>query len=154
MNNLWGDFSEIETLSTPQKILNEQASYLNSATKNQVLATLVKSDPVPVFMEERNSDFKFDFILTSPRIRGYKYKVFKLFHDVQIYPLYIKVEESIVEEIGESLIEITRNDSNDNDFCEYEILDEETFLNVLRMILSSKTIMRVITSLISLADSM
>lgn len=158
MDNLWGDLSEIKTIRTPQKILNEQASYLNGTTKNKIIASLIKTDDPITFLSERDADFKFDFVLTSPSIKGYKYKIFRIYHNVQIYPLYIKIEESLVDEIAEELININLDDEPEimdlHDYCEYEILNEETFINSLRVILSSNTVRRVISSLSSLADTM
>lgn len=149
MKSLWGDLSDIEEIKTPQEILNEQASFLNSFTESTVLAKLIKARPIQFGKElefSRDDIFKFEFLLTCPKIPNYSYKIFRMEHSVQLYPISLRIEESIIEEI-EPL--------NDKYKLYDEVIanDEKEFLSILKDVLSSKTIMKVISSLISLSKS-
>ncbi len=148
MKSLWGDLSDIEEIKTPQEILNEQASYLSSSTNGIVLAKLVRARITALgekFM--RDDIFKFDFLLTSPKMSSYSYRAFGIEHDIRIYPVIFYIEESIDREIRHLCI-------TDEDDEEIIANNEKEFLDILSNILSSKSIIKVVSSLINLSKSL
>lgn len=119
--SFWGDLGDLEKVPTPKTHLKEQADILTQVTK-YVLQGEVTQEVSP----EGTFTFKLDII--ARHLNNYRHSILLITHGIELYPL--------------NLYDCV----NDRRF---ECKDEENFLIVLRAVLSSASVRKVISSLIS-----
>ena len=137
MDNLWNIKTGAIT-QNPIAILQEQANILLKETHNKVGATVTKSS-------DMFGDFVITFLITSPTIPNYSFKVFSAKLKPTIYPIIIDCDENIQMELGYADNQITTNITCHN-------YDE--FLNILSRILGSNYIGQVLQSLMMLSSNL
>jgi len=120
--NMWGNFKDFKTISTPKKYLEEQAKKLYKAT-NYILEATVSTKSGQTFRE-----LAYSLDIIAPVINNYQKEIIKIQHNLAPYPLF--VTDSV----------------NDK---EYECADESNFLEILETILSSPKMRKLIESLIT-----
>ncbi len=117
--NLWGDLPGAEDVKTPLAFLREQAEQLSSLSTG-VLEGTVKS----------STDFLGRFLhelsIVVPALGGYRYSVVTVRHDLELYPLTVIREGD----------EIRAEDADD-------------YVDILRTVLSSDAVRRVIAALLA-----
>lgn len=133
MKSLWPDDIPQDDLKSPAAILKEQASLLGPKTKNLVLAD-VKREEAPAYLDQY---FQYSFTFVAPTLSGYRYKLFAIRYPIGFYPLtFTDVDDQIVKEVF-----------SDSRGSEARVDSESDFLNKLEMILKSKKVTQIITTL-------
>jgi len=95
MENLWSlDIAEVK-VNTPKEILDEQAYWLGQITKNLITAEVEVDD-----YALRKGIFDNNFYIVAPTLDNYRYRLFTVEHDMDIYPLKIDLDEKLYQEIG------------------------------------------------------
>jgi hypothetical protein len=98
--DLWGDI-QVSDVRTPVAILREQAALLGAKTQ-QVIEAQVET-------QIYNKDFEHSFNLVVPALGYYKYSLFAVRHDVDLYPVHLapgsfaKTEDDFVKWLGRRL---------------------------------------------------
>lgn len=126
--NLWPEEIDVSDVIAPVSILKEQASLLGERTKNLVEGRVMQSGP-EIFATNK-AQFSYNFDLIAPALNNYRYRLFRIEHDVELYPLFIRDCEAFADK-------------------ELEVLNEEQLLARLGDIFSSEKTLAVIKSLIA-----
>lgn len=121
--NLWGDFGDIDLGRTPTVILREQAGLLRELT-NELLEGRVTRSELPI-----SHNFNVSLYVVAPALGGYRVKVVDLTYGF---------ESSYPVQVFDSMREL-----------EVIAKDEEVLVELLKKILSSEEVNRVISTLIS-----
>jgi hypothetical protein len=87
--DFWGDIAP-GTRRTPVAILREQASLLGTKTKNLIEARVVT--------EASFGEIRHRFLLVAPGLDNYKYQLFRIEHDVNLYPVTVETEPPVLLE--------------------------------------------------------
>lgn len=119
--SLWGNLESLPIIETPGTILKKQASILTDITKS-VLRGYVKID------SGEGGEMYIQLYILAPSLGEYRYSILSVSHKVNMYPATV-----------------TDNVKGKQYKCD----DQDTLLNVLKMILSSKELRNIIASLIS-----
>ena len=143
--DLWPDIIRMSGTSarSPVAILRQQAAYLGDKTQNIVEAEVSTSahirslaDPETLAIRRTPGliimppyDFTHTFRLVAPLLDNYKYDLFIVMHNVVIYPLVFKYQDE-----------------------DYQVGDEEEFLDRLQAVLSSEKTREIIEQLIALSE--
>lgn len=134
MPNLW-NIKDFNTIKDPISILEEQGKELLKLT-NQKVGTSVTTTT------NRNGNLVITFLITSPIMPNYSFKVFSITCTPVLYPLTINCDENIEKELG--IIRPHKRITCEN-------IDE--FLDFLSRVLGSNYISQVVGSVYSLANS-
>ncbi|WP_458121992.1 hypothetical protein [Paenibacillus sp. Z6-24] len=81
-------------------ILNEQAKILSQIT-NKTLQCSIDNIPPSFFSEKRIDElpFTFSFKIGSSYLKNYKFELLKFYHDILLYPVSIKLDKLVLQEI-------------------------------------------------------
>lgn len=147
MENLWGELIKKE-INTPKKILEEQSTYLEDITKGYVYAEVVrkKGKERPEFGE-----FVFHYLLKGKYLEDYSYKLLELTHTFNIYPVYITLDEFIYDEIQNTSKGFDEFECDENGYC-VTASDEEEFMKILKIVLSSKEVINTVSGIIAVSN--
>lgn len=118
IENLWGDIPKGENLKTPVAILREQAAILGEATDNLLVADVVPN--------KQKESMTLHFYVTAPALDNYRFHLFQVDHQIELYPLEVETDEVV-----------------------YQCSDENSFKGALKAILSSPKVHRIISSLLA-----
>ncbi len=144
MNDLWPNDFKIDDIKAPVTLLREQASLLGQKTQNIVeaqvrsLETTGLSDSLEMTaLEKKAADLRYGFYIVAPALGNYRYKLFTISHDFNLYPVTFHFDEDIGDEFRQN--------------CEKPILgdSEAKFLNILGKALSSAKTKKVIRALLA-----
>lgn len=136
MRDLWPEeIGPIPDLKAPVTILREQASLLGKKTNNLVEAEVMQLESA--ISEE--SEFNYAFLIVAPALDNYRYKLFTISYNINIYPVTISVD-------GEIRAEINPADSEGKLLAE----SEGEFVEILKKIFSAKKTKKVIGALLSM----
>jgi hypothetical protein len=124
LEDFWPSDLGVVTEITPVTILKEQAARLGERTKNLVEAK--------VFTTAKSQGFHHALYLLVPTLGSYRYELLSVYHSPSNFP--IKVFDSTVD-------------------GQIEVLTLDEFKAILREILSSDRVRRIINNLISYATS-
>ena len=130
MEDLWPDDMDFSVTITPVSILREQASNLGRKTRNVIQARVIREPDVP------SKGFCYEFQLVVPALGPYNYSLFSMSYDVTMYPVTIRGDRDVIQEIGEGQNEIVAD-------------SEDDFKERLRRILGSRKTRTVIRALMS-----
>jgi hypothetical protein len=148
MTDLWPTEIEVTSLIPPATILRQQESALGKKTRNIVLGE-VKA------RESDNFDFSYIFYIVAPALGNYRYKLLTIYHNIELYPAIIQVEEGIYEEISSEEYKDKTSFAFLLEPQEYKMPysfqadSEDSFLNVLKAIFNSSKAKRVISGLLA-----
>ncbi|MBC8042593.1 MAG: hypothetical protein IAF08_04030 [Rhizobacter sp.] len=133
--NLWPkDIVDTSDLVTPVSILKEQASLLGEQTQNLVEAKVETSSIT-------NGQLMHVFYLVAPALDNYKYRLFTIYHGVELYPLdLVDPEEKIFFDPSDHTV-IAQTSR--------PVKSQEELLERLRHIFSSPQTKKVINALIA-----
>jgi hypothetical protein len=144
MNDLWPENLTANKVRSPLTLLKEQAALLGQKTQNAVQAQVrsiesvsLKSSGTLVRLEE-GTVLRYEFCILAPRLGSYRYKLFTVSYDINIYPAVFNVDEGIAEELG-----LEENGT------EAVAESEEAFLGILKKILRSERTKEIIQVLFS-----
>lgn len=134
MIDLWPDDIGISSeLKAPIIILREQASLLGPKTQNLVEGMVVQRPT-----RELTSDFEYDFFLVARALR-YRYMLFAVEHTIDQYPVTIRPQPSIMDEIRKP----------DQESSEIKVESEDEFLEVLRRIFHTNSVRGVVQGILA-----
>ena len=143
MTNLWKRQNfEALNIDTPKDIVEAQCTNLFDMTEGRIIAR-VKEIPCSGFGKfitkrgviEFKEGFAYEFYITSHITLNYKYSVMKFIYNLPVYPVGIRMNFDLSDEI---II----------DYCE----SQNEFVNVLADVLNSETIKTVIGSLLAIVE--
>jgi hypothetical protein len=148
--DLWPGDIEVERVFAPVVILRQQATLLGERTKNLVQAEVVED-------ELQTNCFAFYFFLRAPVLGNYRYQLMYVSHDIGLYPVEIKVEESILQEVR-NILDV-RTDDPDRNLPRFRaepsyihVQSEEELIKALRAIFNTNKCRKVLTALLSQSD--
>jgi hypothetical protein len=104
MTNLWpAEITEVSEITPPVVILDQQAAMLGNMTKNIILAE-IKSEKEAIFVLETDDflykyEFSYAFYIVAPILDNYRYNLLTIWHNIDLYPVVVNVEENIYKEI-------------------------------------------------------
>ncbi|UNL93999.1 hypothetical protein QNH38_22370 [Paenibacillus polymyxa] len=99
MDNLWPDFKAAEDIITPKEILEKQGQYLLESTGGVVYG-IVEEVAGPLTPTGMANAFVYKFSIKSKFLEGYSYRLMYLSHDITIYPIKVKLDEKILNELN------------------------------------------------------
>jgi hypothetical protein len=147
MIDLWPSELTAVDQRTPVAILREQASLLGEKTQNIVVAELVKVSGVASWFP-RFFPFNYSFLLTCPALSDYRFRLFTMGSDIDVYPVHFHLDSDVSEE----LIEKTNGKLLVKDNIT-QASNEEEFIDILKHTFNSKKALRVIRALLTQAKS-
>jgi hypothetical protein len=116
--DLWPLHIVAEKIMAPVVILKEQAALLGEKTGNQVVAEVRTSS--------EDSWFYLSFYLVAPALDNYKFRLFRVRHQIALYPLYLSWQDN--ENPIDSADGLT--------FRLREILNDESTIKVVRALIA------------------
>jgi len=133
MKDLWPSEIGYAEGKAPVTILKEQASLLGAKTENMIKAEVsyIKGSS---FMDQNG--FAYDFTILAPLLEDYRYRLFTIKHDVELYPLKIYTDDEILGEISPA------------EKDKIVINSEAELLEALKKILNSKKAKRIISAML------
>jgi hypothetical protein len=141
--DLWPqDFGAIEDIETPATILRKQASLLGEKTSN-----LVEAEVATKVDEEGR--LTHTFYLVAPALGGYRYRLFTIWHDMRLYPLYVSAEGPPPPQRRTGFVSTATIRIDWLEEPERELKDEKAFKDYLREKFSSQETARVLGSMIT-----
>lgn len=140
MSDLWPeDVGQGSVLDAPVSILKEQAALLGQKTDNVVEAKVeVVRTGVGDFLDH---DFRYDFWIVAAALGPYQFRIFRIGHQVDLYPVNISVDRDIHEEIAPDTRPYLRSDSPDD------------FRELLRQIFGAEKTKSIINALVAQSRS-
>ncbi|MCL2577139.1 MAG: hypothetical protein FWE27_03705 [Defluviitaleaceae bacterium] len=166
--NMWVlDDEGIPALPTPpEKIVEVQCNLLGKATNYEIRARIdsysgsitpyemreVLHDFEESFRDNRffdiqedlgeigSSVFTFEFYVTSSFIPNYKYRIMFMSYSIGYYPLLVVLDDEIASEISQK-------DSAGKVYQNAQCVNEQQFIELLRKVIGSKKVRKVIASL-------
>lgn len=118
--NLWGDLDALPKVTTPGMILESQANLLDRAT-NGALNAIVQRFQI-------GGQFRLELLIVAPFLDNYRFEILSVSHGPELYPLVIEMSST-----GRA----------------YDVADETELIGILREILGSTEVKKVISSLVS-----
>lgn len=153
MESLWGEF-DLENMSTPKSILEEQAKHLPKLTKNFVYAVLEEELSNKYLDKNKRTDFNYSFHIKGKFVENYSYRAFSIHHSIEMYPLIMRVSSEVKKDITIHLVNlglVVPFISPEYEDIQIEIKNEKMFVDVIKVILKSEKIHMVISSLVALS---
>jgi len=135
IRNLWPTEIEVTSVTPPVTILGQQATMLGSITKNIILGD-VKA------RESEEYDFSYIFYIVAPALNNYRYKLLTIYHNIDLYPVTVQVEESIYKEVPKRA---TGERIPNSIFA----ISEDEFTKALKAIFNSSKAKKVISALLA-----
>ncbi len=135
MEDLWPDDDDIKLVTkikAPVAILKEQAALLGEKTDNIVTAMVVSYSPAGLELRR----FHYIFYIEAPILAGYRYELFTMSHDIELYPVYFSVDESIKIAVFDREVKIIAN-------------SEAEFIGILKKIFNSDKTKKIIGAIFS-----
>lgn len=138
--SLWPNVEEFENQLTPKEILEKQSDYLLNATKMLIYAEVETNEIDLLFPDKEieSASFSFEYVLRSKALTSYKFILFTIYHDITIYPVKIKIDSVIKNELGFNTKYATVN-------------NEKDFIDILAKILQSNRTKTIIASMLKLS---
>jgi len=117
-NDLWPDFENVPTITSPRALLTEQANFLSQKTKNMLSAKVSISNT-------GDGRIANNFLIVAPLLKNYTYNLFTLYHRAIYYPCHIMFNSVMTQ-----------------------IADEEDLKSILKNIFNSDKTKDIISSLL------
>lgn len=140
MKDLWPtNIANAENKVSPMRILKEQAALLGRKTQNIVKAKVLPekrtiSKPITAVEQPK---FQYSFYIVAPVLENYQYRLFTIYHDIELYPVNLIIEDEIQKEIFP--------EKEEQEICIYS---EDEFLETLKKIFSSSKTTRLIQAIL------
>lgn len=141
MVNLWPNEVIHQGMKAPVTILKEQAYLLGQMTKNIVEAHVSFNNANQVATE--SLPFHYLFFIVAPALQNYRYKLFSVEYDIDIYPIFFKLSDDIKKDISSSF----RNEKG-----EVKAESEEEFQSILGEIFKAQKTLRVINAMLAQSE--
>ncbi len=142
-DDLWPDNISLNTsLKAPVTILREQGTLLGRKMNNLVEGVISEvSDDYRDAVSEEKDYFTYRFYIAAPALGDYRYRLLTISHSIDLYPLDITVDRSVLEELPD--------DVEPNDMDDLVVGSQEEFIEILRAIFATKKVRRVIEAIIA-----
>jgi len=136
MESFWPADLAFDEKNAPVTILREQASLLGQQTQN-----IVQAQVEPMSWLTNPEKFGYAFYIITSLLENYRYKLFTIEYDVNLYPVTVKADEDIRDEIlGKNIESLTAQMSADS---------EEAFSELLKKIFHSQKTKKIIRAILS-----
>ncbi len=136
MESFWPADLAFDEKNAPVTILREQASLLGQQTRN-----IVQAQVEPMSWLTNPEKFGYVFYIITSLLENYRYKLFTIEYDVNLYPVTVKADEDIRDEIlGKNIESLTVQMSADS---------EEAFSELLKRIFHSQKTKKIISAILS-----
>jgi len=143
MDNLWPEDIAVVETKAPVTILKEQASLLSSQTKGIVEGEVT---PIPDPLGEK--PFAYGFRIKAPALGDYRYLLLSIAHDVPMYPIWIRPDESTLDELRGRILREFSVDSRGI------VADNEgDFLKILSLVFASSRTKQVVKAILAQSGS-
>ncbi len=137
MEDLWpDDLMEVARVRTPLSILKEQASILTAKTGN-----LIDGEVLQITKASDSFSYVFHIVARAPG--NYRFRVFRIYHEIMLYPVFLTVDTDILGEL-ESVKGAEQIGEN-----EFQLDSQDFFQDVLKKIFGSDKVRKVIGALVS-----
>ncbi len=143
MKNLWPESFEENNTESAKNLFEEQAKLLTKITKGVVFAEVEEMAYNEAMLSNMKDDFSFNFNIKAKFLEGYSFKVLSFCHDITFYPVKLKLDSNIANELG------IGNPFSDTKIESIE--SPEKLQNFVGKILNSDRIKKVIGSIIKLS---
>jgi hypothetical protein len=140
MIDLWPNDLATVTTRSPLTILKEQASLLGAKTNNIVKANVRDASAYKGVVKP----FNYNFVITSPALGNYTYRLFTISYDIDLYPVEFIVDDAIALEM-----EVGQHGAPYGPRDELIARREEEFIKILSRILGSEKTRQVIRAILS-----
>lgn len=143
-DDLWPDNISLKTsLKAPVTILKEQGTLLGRKMNNLVEGVIreVSSDDFRDPLSEDINYFMYRFYIAAPALGDYRYRLLTISHSIDLYPLDITVDESVLEELPDDVVL--------NNMDNLVVSSQEEFIEILRAIFATKKVRKVIEAIIA-----
>ncbi|RLC20652.1 MAG: hypothetical protein DRI57_04335 [Deltaproteobacteria bacterium] len=140
MESLWPENLTVTGIKAPVIILREQASLLGDTTQNIIEAEVKRADVSPDMRLDKKNDmgFRYVFYIVAPALGNYQYKLFTIWHSVDLYPVIICPDQDVRDELYP-----------DSHKDEIQTESENEFIEMLKAIFHSKKTGNIIQALVS-----
>ncbi|WP_340398829.1 hypothetical protein [Paenibacillus sp. FSL H8-0079] len=135
MTSLWGDFGNLDSYVTPKSLLDEQAKHLTILTKGRLYGEVEVINQED--LSDNNNNFTFELQIKSEFLPNYQFTILDISHNIIPYPLELRIEGNIWEELG----------YGPSNYGYYQIDHEDEFKKELEKILSSNAVKNVVKAL-------
>ena len=144
MENLWPEDITVVETKAPVTILKEQASLISRQTKGIVEGEVTQiPDPLG------DQPFGYGFHLKAPALGDYRYLLLSIVHDVTMYPILIRPDESTLAELrGRKTLKEFSVDPRG-----IVAQNEGEFLKILSLVFSSSRTKRVVRAILAQSGS-
>ncbi|MDM8524327.1 hypothetical protein QUF80_13235 [Desulfococcaceae bacterium HSG8] len=143
--DLWPENLTTNRIKSPVTILKEQAALLGQKTQDVVQAQVRSIKPASPGYQETSAEeerrLRYEFCILAPALGNYRYKLFTVFHNVDLYPAGFTLDEGIAEEMEDDRFEKRET--------EVSAKSEEEFFEILKEILRSERTGEIIQVLFS-----
>ncbi len=140
MTDLWPADVATAAAKSPYTILREQAALLGAKTNNIVKAAVRDASA----NTELAKPFNYNFLITSPALGNYTYRLFMVSYDIGFYPVEFIVDDDIARELGVVPPEFSYGPPQ-----ELVASREDEFIRILSRVLGSEKTRRVIGAILS-----
>ena len=141
MEDLWPEIKLDSDFLLPKEILEKQAEFLPKISKGILFGEVVDYTTKYLYeLEEyKETEFCYRFILRSKHMDKYQFVILNMFHDIEMYPVHIYVEDAIKKTFP-------------NNKQKFQVANnEQEFQEALKLILYSEKIRSVMSSLVRLS---
>lgn len=138
IRDLWPkDLSMISKSNSPSSILMEQAEILAQKTGDLVRAEVITPE-IPI----HSGFLDYNFFIVAPRLNHYRYRLFSIWYDLNLYPVFFELDSDIDAEVrGKKRGELRAK-------------SEQEYIDLLGKILNAEKTRRIIRTLVSLVEEM
>ena len=140
MESLWPEDIAVVETKAPVTILKEQASILGNETKGTV-----EGEVAHVLDSSEELPFSYAFHIKAPALGDYRYRLFTIAHDVSMYPLLVRPDETTLAELKarKALKEFSVDPKG------IDVGNERDFVRVLSLLFASRRTKQVVRAILA-----
>ncbi|RLC13043.1 MAG: hypothetical protein DRI57_17030 [Deltaproteobacteria bacterium] len=148
MDDLWPENLAANRIKSPVTILKEQASLLGQKTQNAVQAQVrsIEADYQGYWetLTEKEMKLRYEFCILAPGLGNYRYKLFTISHNVDLYPVIFNLDEGVAGEMEDDRFEkrgtevLAKSEKEFSDMLK-EILRSERTKEIIQVLFSQST---------------
>lgn len=144
MDNLWPEDIAVVETKAPVTILREQASLLSRQTKG-----IVEGEVVRIPDDLGMQPFGYAFQIKAPALGDYRFLLLKIAHDVTMYPLRIRPDQSTLNELqSRKALKEFQDDPRG-----IIVHSEDEFVRVLSLLFASSRAKQVVRAILAQSGS-
>ncbi|MFP4476470.1 MAG: hypothetical protein ACLFOY_12995 [Desulfatibacillaceae bacterium] len=140
MQDLWPSEIKESGVNSPVAILREQSRKLAEKTGNRISADVRhvgKAELEDVPEEMSPGSFRYEFILSSPQLKGFHFTLFRILHDASLYPVFIYPHDEAKAEVWPNVPGAVLADG------------EKDFLEVVQKIFRSEATTKILSAVLA-----